>query len=175
MNERILIIQGSARSSGHTYDMCQILQSHVKADFIDLKALNFGDFDYDFKNRNDDFLPLIRRFVKDYDTIILASPIYWYNVSSIMKRFLDRLSDCLIVEKDLGRGLKGKSMAVLFCGPSDTDYPYIFGPLEATAAYLGMRFVGGVQVWKGEGEDIDASVISRLESFAQDISNQTKT
>ncbi|MCP4458779.1 MAG: NAD(P)H-dependent oxidoreductase [Cytophagales bacterium] len=38
----------------------------------------------------------------------MATPVYWYSMSGIMKVFLDRIYDVLTIEKELGRKLHGK-------------------------------------------------------------------
>ena len=74
-------------------------------DFLDLQSLQFTDYDYQSRNSDDDFLPTVKNIVNTYEHIILATPVYWYTMSAIMKRFLDRISDCLRTEKDTGRKL----------------------------------------------------------------------
>jgi multimeric flavodoxin WrbA len=49
----------------------------------------------------------------------MVTPVYWYTMSGIMKVFFDRFSDLLRIEKDLGRKLRGKSMAVISCGADE--------------------------------------------------------
>ena len=110
--KRGIIIQGSARSRGDTYTATQKLRALSNFDFIDLKDYQIGHFDYNFDNKEVDFLPLIRRLLTTYEIFILATPVYWYTMSGHMKVFLDRISDLLILEKETGRLFRTKSMAV---------------------------------------------------------------
>ena len=77
--------------------------------------MNISAYDYEHRNRGDDFEPLIER-VLAFDQIIFASPVYWYAASPAMKVFLDRISDLLDLPELLeeGRRLRGKR-AFLIC------------------------------------------------------------
>jgi multimeric flavodoxin WrbA len=71
-------------------------------------------YDYDHRNRNDEFEPLIQR-VANHDQILFATPIYWYAVSPAMKVFLDRITDLLELPDllECGRRLRGKRAYVV--------------------------------------------------------------
>ena len=103
-----IIIQASSRSKGNTFTMVSCLQELTGFDVIDLSTKQIGHFDYEFKNQNDDFNTLFKDIVTNYDTIVLATPIYWYTMSGLLKVFLDRISDFLKIEKEFGRQLRGK-------------------------------------------------------------------
>ena len=55
----------------------------------------------------------MKTIISKYDTIIFATPVYWYSMSGILKVFIDRITDLLTIEKELGRKLRGKKMAVV--------------------------------------------------------------
>lgn len=139
--EDIVIILGSSRSNGNTFKICQHLQIKYQIDVLDLLSLNINPFDYQNKFKSDDFLPTIQTVISNYQTIVFASPVYWYSMSGIMKNFIDRLSDLLIFNKDLGRKLRGKNMAVISCsGDDDVDQSF-YRPFELSAEYLGMPYL----------------------------------
>ena len=46
--------------------------------------------------------------VTEYDIIVLATHVYWYSMSAIMKKFIERLSDLLHLRKDIEYKLRGK-------------------------------------------------------------------
>jgi multimeric flavodoxin WrbA len=71
-----VIIQGSSKSNGDTNTILNYLNTSNQFDIIDLNTKNIGHFDYDFKNANDDFLPLMEEIIKKYDTIIFATPVF---------------------------------------------------------------------------------------------------
>ena len=120
----------------------------------DLGTLSFSPYDYQHRNRGDDFEPLMMR-VLEHDAIIFASPVYWYAVSPPMKAFLDRISDFLDLDDllDHGRRLRGKTGYVL-CTSIYEDPPKPFvGSFTDTFDYLGMQFGGIAHVNCRDGYD----------------------
>lgn len=167
----ILIIQGSARKNGNTNKIVNYIQEKIDCDFIDLKGYTISNYDYDSRNKEDDFMPLMREVV-EYDLIIFATPIYWYAMSGIMKTFFDRITDCLKIEKETGRKLRGKSMAMINCG-SDKDSVLAIKdefemPFRETASYLGMDYKGSGYTWIAN-EEISEEVIQNLDKFIDKI------
>ena len=136
---KAIIIQGSSRSHGDTYYFCQQLQSLTHCDHLDLLGFDINVFDYEFKNANDDFLPLIKKLISEYDTWILASPVYWYTMSGTLKIFFDRLSDLLYKHKDWGRKLRGKNLACLSVSDSNDIEESFYKAFSLSAGYLGMN------------------------------------
>ncbi|MFV0247518.1 MAG: NAD(P)H-dependent oxidoreductase [Tenacibaculum sp.] len=110
---KVVIIQGSSRSFGNTRKVIEYFNIAKGFDIVDLKTKNIGHFDYEFKNRCDDFILLIHQIIIKYNTFIFASPVYWYNMSGILKVFFDRLSDLLYQNKELAKQLRGKNMAII--------------------------------------------------------------
>ncbi len=152
MSKRGVIIQGSSRSDGDTSSIVKFVSAKTGFEVIDLSIKNIGHFDYEFENRSDDFMPTIRYVINNFDTIVFATPIYWYSMSGIMKSFMDRLSDLLIEEKELGRMLRGKSMAMISCSESPETWESVRMPFEKTAGYLGMIYLGDVHAFVRDGE-----------------------
>ncbi len=139
---KTIVIMGSSNSMGDTYGICKKIVDRHGFKFQDLNELVIMPFDYDHENRDDDFLGFMRHVVQTYDTIILATPVYWYSMSGIMKNYLDRFTDLLKIEKDLGRQLRGKSLMAISVSNSDDcpeEYPM---PFERSAEYLGMHWKG---------------------------------
>lgn len=95
--KKFAIIFGSSRSNGHTMAATkQVMHEIDQALLIDLADHNISDFNYEYNNKNDDFLSIIQSII-EYKTIILATPIYWYTTSASMKRFIDRITDLLTI------------------------------------------------------------------------------
>jgi len=166
--KKTVIILGSARSKGHTYSLCRVLSQTHTIKIIDLKQKNIGHFDYEFKNQEDDFIALIRQIIDDYDQIIFASPVYWYSMSGRMKVFFDRISDLLINEKELGRKLRGKEMAVISCSSDAGINAGFYMPFRESAAYLGMTYIGDVHGWVADSGMPD-EVKERLVNFGKKL------
>lgn len=96
-----VIISGSARNDGDTAALTDQLVEKTGWDLIRLNDFHFSYYDYQHQNRDDDFLSLMKQLIHGYDTIIFATPVYWYAMSGIMKVFFDRFTDLLTIEKDL--------------------------------------------------------------------------
>lgn len=168
MNKKGVIIQGSSRSNGNTNKIVSFVKEKTEFDIIDLKSKNISRFDYNFKNLDDDFIPLMKEIVDKYDTIIFATPVYWYSMSGIMKTFFDRITDCLKVEKEIGRKLRGKTMGMISCG-SDSELKEGFKmPFVESANYLGMHYLGDIHTWM-ENEMISEPLKKELNTFIEKI------
>ena len=177
MNNKGVIIQGSSRSNGNTNKIVSFIQKETGFDIIDLKSKQIGGFDYNFKNRDDDFLPLMEEIVNNYNIIIFATPVYWFSMSGIMKIFFDRITDCLKIKKEIGRKLRGKTMGMISCG-SDSELKKGFKmPFVESANYLGMHYLGDIHTWIEE-EIISESMKTELNTFIErkikTISNEVK-
>ena len=136
-----LIVVASARRNGNTMQAARHLQSELGGDIVDLLDLNIGPFRYDQAYfSEDDFLDFIEAKLLKYDSIVFASPVYWYSMSGGMKTFFDRMSDLLKSRKELGRQLRGKEMSVLSCSGDAEVFPSFFLPFRLSADYLGMTY-----------------------------------
>jgi len=157
-----IVIVGSSRKDGDTAKLTKQLIEKSKWDLIDLNDFEFSYFDYKHKNRNDDYLTLIRKIVKKYDTFIFATPVYWYSMSGIMKVFFDRLTDLLTIEKELGRKLRGKRMAVITCSTGENLGEYFWFPFTESAKYLGMEYIGNTHTIAGEKNELKITNFIKL-------------
>jgi len=151
MNKTIVIL-GSSRSFGNTKKaVIQILGDEI-VPIIDLNSLEIKPYDYEYKNKNDDYIKLME-LVVNYEVIILATPIYWYCMSATMKIFIDRLSDLLDIRKDLGRLLRGKRLFVI--SSFSTSLPRAFeDPFEQTCNYMGIKYEGCSFIYFGQDEKL---------------------
>ncbi|MFN0140831.1 MAG: flavodoxin family protein [Pyrinomonadaceae bacterium] len=149
---RKLIILGSSRKDGDTKRIVDELISISDWDLIDLNDYDFGYYDYEHKNLDDDYLDLMRTIIANYDVLIFATPVYWYAMSGIMKVFFDRITDLLDEEKELGRKLRGKSMAAISCSIGDNLGESFWLPFSETARYLGMSYLGHTHTIVGNDE-----------------------
>ena len=142
MKSRKVIIVGSSRNIGNTSKITEAISNQFNIDVINLNNYQFSYYDYESKNREDDFLLLMRTIISNYDTLIFATPIYWYSMSGIMKVFFDRFSDLIRIEKPIGRQLRGKEFAVISNSHDDEiDYDFYL-PFRKSAEYLGMKYIG---------------------------------
>ncbi|WP_417800375.1 flavodoxin family protein [Tenacibaculum sp.] len=165
MNKTI-IIQASSKSTGNTNKVINYLNNNKSFDFVDLKKKNIGVFEYDFTNANDDFIPLIEDIIHKYDTLVFATPVYWYSMSATLKIFFDRLSDLLHYKKDLGRQLRGKNMAMISNSGANDLIDGFEMPFIESAKYLGMNYLGTTHAWFTEdGYDIHPDAKGKINEF----------
>lgn len=163
--KRTIIIQGSSRSNGDTNKIVNYIADKYGFDSIDLNTKIIGQYDYEYKNANDDFLAIMTNVIENYDIILFATPVYWYTMSGIMKAFFDRISDLLRVEKDLGRQLRGKKMAMLSVSNSDDLNEGFNIPFELSSEYLGMTYLGDIHTWV-ENDSIPEIVKTKIDNFS---------
>ncbi|WP_246516271.1 flavodoxin family protein [Aequorivita echinoideorum] len=147
-----VIILGSSRKNGETKKIVNELIRISGWDLIDLTDFNISHFDYDHLNRNDDYIDLIKRITDNYDVLIFATPVYWYSMSGIMKVFFDRLTDLLRIEKDIGRKLRNKHMAVISCSNGDNLEDNFWLPFKKSAEYLGMNYITNLHTFQDKIE-----------------------
>jgi multimeric flavodoxin WrbA len=142
MENKKVIILGSSRKNGNTTKIVDEISKDNGIDVIDLSDYNISYYDYESKNIEDDFLPLIKGILEKYDTLIFATPVYWYNMSGIMKVFFDRFSDLIRIEKETGRKLRGKKIGVISNSHEDAIEDGFYFPFKKSADYLGMEYLG---------------------------------
>jgi multimeric flavodoxin WrbA len=165
MNKAIIIL-GSSRSDGNTKKAVESLNPDNSMSVIDLNEIKISPYDYENKNEDDDYLGLMEKIL-EYDAIILASPVYWYSMSAIMKIFIDRLSDCLTIRKDIGYKLKGKYVYVLASSPRSLPECFI-EPFRATCEYMKMNYAGEFLYYPGDDVQF-LSQNKKISEFRKDI------
>jgi len=144
MKNKVIVVVGSSRNDGDTKKLVDKLVILSGFDSIDLNNYNFSYYDYEHNYVNDDYMGLMRRLIADYDTFLFATPVYWYAMSGIMKVFFDRITDLLDHEKDLGRNLRNKKMAVISCSIGNNLGANFWLPFIETSNYLGMKYIGNL-------------------------------
>ena len=138
---RALIINGSARTNGDTAKLVQEVISCLKFspdayEIVELCRLRIAPYSYETPVDIDDFISLIERCCVS-SHIIIATPIYWYTVSTHTKIFLDRLTDLLYHHTALKQRLAGRSLGVVTSFASRTPK---FA--QETQAYMDWMFQG---------------------------------
>ncbi len=149
-----VVLVGSSRNDGDTANLTKQLIEKSKWDLVNLNDYEFCYFDYKHENRNDDYLNLMKEILEKYETLIFVTPIYWYSMSGIMKVFFDRFTDLLTIEKELGRKLRGKKMAVISCSIGNNLGENFWLPFSETAKYLGMEYIGNSHTITGENNEL---------------------
>jgi multimeric flavodoxin WrbA len=157
-----VVIVGSSRNDGDTAKLTKQLIEKSEWDLLNLTDYEFSYFDYKHKNRNDDYLNLMQQIVEKYETLIFATPVYWYSMSGIMKVFFDRLTDLLTIEKELGRKLRGKKIAVISCSTGENLGENFWLPFSESAKYLGMEYIGNTHTITGEKNELKITEFIKL-------------
>lgn len=159
----------SARRNGNTGTLIDIVAKMSKMDVINLDQLNISPFDYEHKNKDDDFLPLMEKIL-NHQHIVFSSPVYWYSVTPAMKAFLDRISDLLIFPQllEMGHQLRGKTGHIVTTSAHQELSPLFKGAFETTFKYLGMNNGGALHVYCSEGIDL-AHNQQEIDSFANGL------
>lgn len=137
----------SSRRNGNTGALIDAIAQPLGIEIVDLTQKRISAFDYEYRNRGDDFEPLMEHVLR-FDQIVFASPIYWYAVAPPMKVFLDRISDYLDLPDLIGKGrqLRGKRGFIVCTSVYDTPCAPFIGAFKDTFAYLGMEFGGYINV-----------------------------
>ncbi len=168
MTSKILIIMGSSRSDGNTRKIVDVIMAKTNAELIDLNAYKISYFDYEHRNKSDDFVEIATKMM-EYEHIIFATPIYWYAMSAQLKTFFDRMSDLLTIRKSLGRQFReGKTMYAVACSSDEVEYDGFWMPFQKTAEYLGMEYGGDLHGWIVENE-IPEEGLQNINTFCDNI------
>ncbi len=157
-----IVILGSSRKDGNTKQAIDKLNLLSDFDIVDLNEFDINYYDYEHKNNSDDYLNIIRNIITNYDLLIFATPVYWYSMSGIMKVFFDRITDLLDNEKELGRNLRNKNMAVLSSSLGDHLGEKFWLPFIETAKYLGMNYLGNVHTIVNSDQADDLTEFAKL-------------
>lgn len=141
-SQKILVILGAAE--GHKNTLAFIKDSYGdQVEIVDLNKIQINPYVYS-NQIHDDFYSIIKK-AKEADLVVLATPVYWYAMSGIMKDFMDRFSNLMSGEhKVLGESLYGKKVQLLSTG-FDLKMPMGFEvPFAGTAIYFGMDYLGAI-------------------------------
>jgi len=165
LNKSGVIIFGSSRSKGNTFEVGKQIATLNDFDLVDLNKLDISPYDYEHRNENDDFMELAKK-MSEVRVVILLSPVYWYSMSAQMKIFLDRWSDLVTIRKDLGRELKGTKLFVVSCS-SERDLGEGFAlPFSQTAGYMEMDYRGHYHTWKIDGKAFEPEVLKVIRTLS---------
>ncbi|MBT2674656.1 NAD(P)H-dependent oxidoreductase [Streptomyces sp. ISL-14] len=180
MTRRFLFVLGSSRSEGNTELLARAaaeqLPESVEQQWISLAEHPLPDF-VDLRRDSDHVRPatgsapaLLLDATLAATDIVIASPLYWYSVSGLTKRYLDYWSGWLRTPGiDFKATLAGRTLwgVTALAHPETEVADPLVGTLNNSAAYLGMRF-GGVLFGNGSRRgDIlnDTEALARAKTF----------
>lgn len=168
MGKKFIVILGSSRNDGDTHKLYTKVFKGIEHEFINLNFLNIGYFNYDFNYKPDDQFISLAEQLTEFPNIVLATPVYWYTMSSQMKTFFDRLSDLITIRKDIGRKLKGKRVFVL--STYGATMPIGFEEtFRQTCIYLEMEYGSCLYYYTGKHSNMAAFNDERTERFIEQL------
>ncbi|MEU0371978.1 NAD(P)H-dependent oxidoreductase [Streptomyces sp. NPDC006283] len=161
MSRTFLFLLGSSRLGGNTETLARLaaeqLPESVEQRWRHLADLPLGDFE-DLRHEGDGSYPapnghaatLLDATLAATD-LVIASPLYWYSVSTATKRYLDHWSGWMRVPGlDFKARMEGRRLwGVTALADSDRSVADpLVGTLRTTARYMKMDF-GGVLLGNG--------------------------
>ena len=156
---KILAIHGSPDKSGNSKALADRVLAAARGQGAEAALLHIYDYTVtdvwenyfgdaladDFSKAGDDDMGFLKEKMDEADIILLATPIYWYQLSGKLKTFVDRWTDTL--GPDFSSILAGKGLAVASTHSGLNTMHSSRGvqmAMEATAQFLGMVWLGGV-------------------------------
>jgi multimeric flavodoxin WrbA len=132
----ILFINASPNKSGNTVALAQALlagRDYREMDLVDYKVYGYGQ-----KFADDQFDEVVEA-MRESDVIVVGSPVYWHNLSGMLRNVLDRCYGSL----DRGE-LSGKSLFFLFQGAAPSEEMLAWGEytMSRFAGLYGMDYRG---------------------------------
>ncbi len=143
MTSNILIILGSPRKKGNSAILANQLAEGAanrgaNVETVYLNSLKIKPCQGCEKCQDESFygcaveddMNLLYSKLKSADAVVIASPVYWFNVSAQTKIFIDRLYAVGVGKKNI---FKGKKFAILL-SYADPD-PFISGAVNALRSF----------------------------------------
>ena len=132
----ILFINGSPNKNGNTAILAaELLKGH------EYKTLNLTDYTIGAygQNLHDDGLDTVINAMKQADTIVIGSPVYWHNICGSVRNVLDRFYGNV----DSGE-LSARKLYFVFQGVAPKKWMLEAGEytMKRFAAFYGMTYDG---------------------------------
>ena len=168
-----IAILGSARVNGNTSAALQRLIVGTDCEVIDLRTRSIALYNYESDYpAHDQFISLIQQIIHA-PIVIIATPVYWYSYSASMKVFIDRFSDLLGSNKELGRQLRGKYFALVSTSSEPQPDRTLVDAFSCFCDYLGIIFVGCAHTQE-TGEFIDSAVVIKIKRYLNGASDRAQ-
>ncbi|MDO4401226.1 MAG: NAD(P)H-dependent oxidoreductase [Coriobacteriia bacterium] len=123
-----LFINGSANANGNTAALAAEVLAGRGYETVELGTTKVYDYGQQFAD--DEFESVLAK-MNEADTIVMGSPVYWHDLSGMLRNLLDRCYGPV----PMG-GFQGKRLAVVFQGSAPTR------DMIARAEYTMSRFAG---------------------------------
>lgn len=175
MAEKFLFLLGSSRVGGNTEALARSaaagLTPDVEQTWLRLAELPMAPF-RDVRHEGDGVYPepvgnerkLLDASLAATD-IVIASPLYWYSVSTSVKLYLDYWSAWMRVPgMDFRARMRGKTMWAITAHTANdlADVDPLLGTLRLSSGYLGMSWGGELLGYGSRPGDVDPEVGRKL-------------
>jgi multimeric flavodoxin WrbA len=151
LNSKILIVLGSPRKKGNSATLAAKVAEGAIADGAEvesvyLNGLNIKPCQGCEKCQQESFIGCaiedemnqLYSKLQEADSVVVASPIYWFNISAQTKIFIDRLYAVGVRQKNI---FKGKNFAIILTF-ADPD-PFVSGAVNALRSFQDIcRYLG---------------------------------
>lgn len=132
----ILFINGSPNKNGNTKALAEEMMAgkeYETLNLTDYKIYSYG------QSYDDDQLDCVIQKMKQVDTIVVGSPLYWHNICGLVRDMLDRFYG-YVSESELA----GKNMYFLFQGAAPEKWMLEAGEytMKRFATLYGMEYKG---------------------------------
>ena len=133
---KILFINGSPNKNGNTANLASILLNGKEYETLNLTDFTIGSYGQTLPH---DGLDRVIEKMKEADTIVIGSPLYWHNICGSVRNVLDRFYG--YVDESL---LQGKDMYFVFQGYAPTKEQLAAGEytMSRFAKLYGMNYKG---------------------------------
>ena len=84
---KILFINASPNKDGNTAGLAKELLNGREYEILNL--INYKIYAYGQEYSDDQFEEVINK-IKEADTVVMGSPLYWHNICGLLRNFLDR-------------------------------------------------------------------------------------
>lgn len=132
----ILFINGSLNKNGNTAALAETLMAGSAYETLNLA--DYKVYGYGQKFEDDQFDEIVEK-MKEADTIVIGSPVYWHNMSGMVRNLIDRFYGPVP-----SGALKGRKFVFLFQGAAPEAW--MMEKAEYTmsrfARMYGMTYVG---------------------------------
>ncbi|MCK5240006.1 MAG: flavodoxin family protein [Candidatus Thorarchaeota archaeon] len=183
--KKILILNGSARRNGNSLFLINqlndiLVKKGMESDILHLHQLNvkpckgcfwcYKGFPLRCVQDDDDMNELYPKII-EADTIVIASPIYWFNYSGQLKIFIDRL---VALHVEGGHRLDRKRFAAIFVygdtNVEESGVQHAINSIKHLISYMKGETIGIVH---GTANDIgDAEKNTRLVAEVHELANK---
>ncbi|MDT3959144.1 flavodoxin family protein [Staphylococcus kloosii] len=143
----ITVLFGGSRPEGNTAQLARFALEGHDYEWIDLTQYQFNpvrDMRHEegsIDSYEDDYQTIIDRVLAS-DTVIFASPVYWYSVSASMKAFIDHWSETLVDKRysDFKEQMATKDFRLILVGG---DFPKVKAKPCISQMKYALEFLGG--------------------------------